>query len=62
MATRVTVIGPDGAELTGLPDKASLTLQPGTVVRVETAGGGGYGDPAGRSAEARRYDERNGRL
>jgi N-methylhydantoinase B len=31
-------------------------------VRVETAGGGGYGDPAGRSAEARRYDERNGRL
>ena len=62
MATTVTVIGPDGAELTGLPDKASLTLQPGTVVRVETAGGGGYGDPAGRSAEARRYDERNGRL
>ena len=28
MATTVTVIGPDGAELTGLPDKASLTLQP----------------------------------
>ncbi len=62
MATTVTVIGPDGAQLTGLPDKASLTLQPGTVVRVETAGGGGYGDPAARSAEARRYDERNGRL
>ena len=49
MATTVTVIGPDGAVLSRLPDKASLTLQPGTVVRVETAGGGGYGDPAGRS-------------
>lgn len=62
VATRVTVIAPDGTELTGLPDKASLTLQPGTVVRVETAGGGGYGDPAGRSAQARGYDDRNGRV
>jgi N-methylhydantoinase B len=62
VATKVTVIGPDGVEMTGLPAKASLTLQPGTIVRVETAGGGGYGDPAGRSGEARRYDQRNGRV
>ncbi|MUM28802.1 hydantoinase B/oxoprolinase family protein [Mycobacterium sp. CBMA295] len=62
VSTRVTVIAPDGTELTGLPDKASLTLQPGTVVRVETAGGGGYGDPARRSVQDRSYDDRNGRL
>jgi N-methylhydantoinase B len=60
--TTVTVIGPDGREIAGLADKASLTLQPGTVVRVETAGGGGYGAPEARSAEARVFDERNGRL
>jgi len=60
--TRVTVIGPDGVEVTGLAEKASLTLQPGTVLRVETAGGGGYGDPSRRSAEALDYDRRNGRV
>jgi N-methylhydantoinase B len=62
LPTRVTVIGPDGVEITGLAEKASLTLQPGTVLRVETAGGGGYGDPSGRSAEASDYDRRNGRV
>lgn len=62
VATKVTVIGPDGVEMTGLPAKASLTLQPGTIVRVETAGGGGYGDPAVPSGDARRYDQRNGRV
>ena len=61
-ATTVTVIGPDGVEVTGLADKASLTLQPGTVLRVETAGGGGYGDPGARTAEAQEYDRRNERL
>lgn len=61
-ATTVTVIGPDGTELTGLPDKASLTLQPGTVLRVETAGGGGYGDPCARDERARDDDRRNGRV
>lgn len=61
-ATTVTVIGPDGIPVEGLADKASLTLQPGTVLRVETAGGGGYGDPAARSDDARDYDVRNQRL
>jgi N-methylhydantoinase B len=60
--TTVTVIGPDGREIEGLADKASLTLQPGTIVRVETAGGGGYGDPDARPLEARLFDERNQRL
>jgi N-methylhydantoinase B len=61
-ATTVTVIGPDGEPMAGLADKASLTLQPGTVLRVETAGGGGYGDPAARTESAREYDRRNERL
>ena len=58
----VTVIGPDGVEVTGLAEKAVVTLQPGTVLRVETAGGGGYGDPRRRSADALDYDRRNGRI
>ena len=62
LPTRITVIGPDGAEITGLAEKASVTLQPGTVLRVETAGGGGYGDPRARSAEAADYYRRNGRV
>lgn len=61
-ATTVTVVGPDGREITGLADKASLTLEPGTVLRVETAGGGGYGNPQARADAARDYDRRNGRL
>ncbi len=47
-STLVEVVGPDG-EVRALPSKASLTLPPGSVVRVETAGGGGYGDAALRS-------------
>lgn len=43
--TTVTVLGPDGMVL-DLPSKASLSLDSGSVIRVETAGGGGYGDPA----------------
>ncbi|GAB3119379.1 hydantoinase B/oxoprolinase family protein [Glaciibacter psychrotolerans] len=60
-ATTITVVGPDGNEL-DVPSKTSMTLQPGTIVRVETAGGGGYGNPADRSAELREFDIRNDRL
>ncbi|CAA9341329.1 MAG: N-methylhydantoinase A [uncultured Nocardioidaceae bacterium] len=59
--TRVEVTGPDG-ELLGVAGKASVTLQPGSVVRVETAGGGGYGDPAHRSPELAARDVGDGRL
>ncbi|UOQ60178.1 hydantoinase B/oxoprolinase family protein [Leucobacter rhizosphaerae] len=59
--TIITVIGPDGAVL-DRPQKTSRVLEPGTVVRVETAGGGGFGDPAHRSAELRSRDAREGRL
>lgn len=59
--TVVTLIGPDGAELE-TPTKTSRILQPGSIVRVETAGGGGHGDPARRSAELRDWDVREHRL
>jgi N-methylhydantoinase B len=40
--------------------KASLTLTRGDVVLIETCGGGGFGPPAERSAEAREEDRREG--
>jgi N-methylhydantoinase B len=39
-----------------IPKKVTLTLQPGSVIRVETSGGGGFGDPARRAAAAARDD------
>ena len=60
-ATTITVLGPDGTVL-DTPRKTSRLLAPGTVVRVETAGGGGFGDPAERSAELAAWDRAEGRL
>ena len=60
-ATTITVLGPDGTVL-DTPRKTSRLLAPGTVVRVETAGGGGFGDPAERSAELAEWDRAEGRL
>jgi N-methylhydantoinase B len=37
-----------------------LTVAPGTVFEVHSGGGGGWGDPAGRSSEARKLDRRDG--
>lgn len=59
--TRITVIGPDGEEII-TPMKTSRILEPGTVVRVETAGGGGYGDPAARDAQLLAWDAREERM
>ena len=41
--TRVTALGPDG-EVVSTASKTSQVLQPGSVIRVETSGGGGYGE------------------
>lgn len=60
-ATTITLVDPVEGEHTA-PSKASTTLAAGTIVRVETAGGGGYGDAALRSAEDRAADEADGRL
>jgi N-methylhydantoinase A/oxoprolinase/acetone carboxylase beta subunit/N-methylhydantoinase B/oxoprolinase/acetone carboxylase alpha subunit len=59
--TRVEVQNPDGT-LRLLPAKGTVTLPPGTVVRVETAGGGGYGDPGRRTPERTGRDVEDERL
>jgi N-methylhydantoinase B len=40
--------------------KETVLLAPGDVVLIETSGGGGYGDPAGRPAEWVERDRREG--
>jgi N-methylhydantoinase B len=40
--SRITVLDPDGNEL-DVGQKATIEVAPGTIVRVETSGGGGYG-------------------
>lgn len=50
----------DGGE-EALPSKiGNLRLRRGDVIRLETSGGGGYGDPSHRDPELRRRDERHG--
>ena len=58
--SRITVFGPDGAPMQ-VGSKASLLVQPGSVLRIKTSGGGGYGDPARRDPELRASDEEDGR-
>src|SRR3989442_10044621 len=41
--------------------KVSLRLTRGDLVLIETCGGGGFGPPAERPAEAREADRREGR-
>ncbi|HEX9065526.1 MAG TPA: hydantoinase B/oxoprolinase family protein [Streptosporangiaceae bacterium] len=58
--SRITVFGPDGVPVpTG--SKASLVVPPGSVIRIETSGGGGYGDPARRDQDLRTADEEDER-
>lgn len=59
--TVITVIGPDG-DIIDTPRKTSRILEPGTIVRFETAGGGGYGDPDERTSELSAWDAENNRL
>lgn len=60
-ATTITLVDPSGQEQIA-PSKASTTLAAGTTVRVETAGGGGYGVSALRSADDQAADQADGRL
>lgn len=45
--SRIVVFDPDGQEM-ALPQKATVELAPGSVLRVETSGGGGFGRPPRR--------------
>ena len=50
--SRITVLGPD-ARVRELPQKATVEVEAGTLIRIETSGGGGYGRSGGtRRAEA----------
>jgi N-methylhydantoinase B len=58
--TRVLLFDPGGQPL-AIPSKLSTTLEAGTLVRVETSGGGGYGPPSGRDPEQALADREDGR-
>ena len=51
----------DGGEEV-IPSKTVTTLRPGDRVVIETAGGGGYGPPAGRSRSALDTDLADGKV
>jgi N-methylhydantoinase B len=59
---RVVVIRKNGEAKQLPPNGAALTLHRGDRLRVETGGGGGFGDPARRSPEAVRRDLAAGRI
>jgi N-methylhydantoinase B len=59
--SRITVFDPAGRPLP-VGSKASLALKPGSVIRIETSGGGGYGDPARRDPALRAADKEDGRI
>jgi N-methylhydantoinase B len=59
--TAIAILGADGEPL-DVPKKVTLRLMPGSVIQVETSGGGGFGDPANRDPERRREDEEDGRM
>ena len=59
--SRLTVLDPSGAPVP-VAQKVTLRLEPGSVIRIETSGGGGFGDPAMRPrdlAAADSLDERD---
>jgi N-methylhydantoinase B len=41
-ASKITVVDAEGTPL-DVPQKATVELRPGSVIRIETSGGGGYG-------------------
>lgn len=49
--SRITVLGPDGIAR-DLPQKATVEVEAGTIVRIETSGGGGFGPTSGRRRPA----------
>jgi N-methylhydantoinase B len=58
--TRIMVFDPEGNPVP-IPTKLSTTLEGGTLVRVETSGGGGYGPPSERDPDRVAADRADGR-
>ena len=61
MKSRSVIHRRDGT-LEEIPSKIVTRLQKGERVVIETAGGGGYGDPAARTAAARAADAADGKV
>ena len=55
------ILDPEG-EHRDLPSKCTIEVPKGGCVRVETPGGGGFGDPAERDADALTRDLRDGKV
>src|SRR5690349_13263625 len=56
----VAIITRGNGEQTSVRKETEISLEPGDRVSFQTAGGGGYGDPRRRSADAIRNDIREG--
>ena len=57
------ILDPDTAHPTKLPGTGSeIALRKGALVRIVTAGGGGYGDPERRTSDQAATDRRNGKV
>lgn len=57
------IVNPGTGEERRLPSTFSeLPLNKGDLLRIETPGGGGYGDPAARDPSAARFDQREGKM
>ncbi len=54
------ILNPGTPEETEMPITCRVDLESGTTMRIEGAGGGGYGDPARRDPEASARDAREG--
>jgi N-methylhydantoinase B len=59
--SRITVLDPEGHSMP-VASKATLVLDAGAIIRVETSGGGGYGNPAARAPELIAADVEDGRV
>ena len=57
----ITVLDPGGREIP-VASKTTMLLEPGAVIRIETSGGGGFGDPALRDPDLAAADRVNGRI
>lgn len=54
------LVNPDGADEKTMPANCRVDLKAGETFRVEAAGGGGFGDAARRSRDARARDSEDG--
>ena len=59
LGPKVEIIAPDGSVRDDLLKTNALPLKAGSIVKVATGGGGGFGDPTRRSEARRERDREN---